>query len=80
MAWLTGHFIGSNVTGPGNPEIAQLWDNNGTLSCLLYTFSGGGVQFDPFTGDLGQGPGALAWLTGNFTGSGYTAIAQLWAS
>ena len=80
VAWLTGHFIGSNVTGPGNPEIAQLWDNNGTLSCLLYTFSGGGVQFDPFTGDLGQGPGALAFLTGNFTGSGYTAIAQLWAS
>jgi hypothetical protein len=29
---------------------------------------------------VGQGSGAVAWLTGNFTGSGYTAIAQPWAS
>ena len=75
VAWLTGNFIGSGTT-----EIAQLWDNQGTLSCLLYTFSGGSLQRDPFTGDLGQGAGALAWLTGNFTGSGLTAIAQPWAS
>jgi len=75
VAWLTGNFIGSGTT-----EIAQLWDNQGTLSCLLYTFSGGSPQRDPFTGDLGQGAGALAWLTGNFTGSGLTAIAQPWAS
>jgi hypothetical protein len=80
VAWLTGHFTGSNFIGPGNTEIAQLWDNNGTLSCLLYTFFAGSLQWIPFTGDLGQGPGALAWLTGNFTGSGYTAIAQPWAS
>ena len=73
-------FLAGNFTGSATTEIAQLWDNNGTLSCLLYTFSGGGVQFDPFTGDLGQGAGALAWLTGNFTGSGLTAIAQPWAS
>ena len=75
VAWLTGDF-----TGSGHTEIAQLWDNNGTLSCLLYTFAGGSLQWIPFTGDLGQGPGALAWLTGNFTGSGYTGIAQPWAS
>ena len=30
--------------------------------------------------DVGQGSGAVAWLTGNFTGSGLTAIAQPWAS
>jgi hypothetical protein len=48
---------------------------------LLYTFAGGNVQGDWFVGGLGQqGPGALAWLTGNFTGSGLTAIAQPWAS
>ncbi len=75
VAWLTGNFIGSGTT-----EIVQLWDNGGTLSWLLYTFSGGNVQGDWFEGGLDQGPGALAWLTGNFTGSGLTAIAQPWAS
>jgi hypothetical protein len=27
---------------------------------------------------MGQGSGALAWLTGDFTGSGKTQIAQPW--
>ena len=76
VAWLTGNFTGTGTT----TEIVQLWDNGGTLSWLLYTFSGGNVQGDWFEGGLGQGPGALAWLTGNFTDSGLTAIAQLWAS
>jgi hypothetical protein len=75
VAWLTGNFISSGTT-----EVVQLWDNQGTLSWLLYTFSGGNLQGDWFEGGLGQGPGALAWLTGNFTGSGLTAIAQPWAS
>ena len=75
VAWLTGNFIGS-----GHTEIVQLWDNGGDLSCLLYTFAGGNFRWDPFVGGLGQGPGALVWLTGDFTGSGLTAIAQLWAS
>ena len=75
VAWLTGNFIGSGTT-----EIVQLWDNQGTLSWLLYTFAGGNLQGDWFEGGLGQGPGALAWLTGDFTRSGLTAIAQPWAS
>jgi hypothetical protein len=75
VAWLTGNFISSGTT-----EVVQLWDNQGTLSWLLYTFSGGNLQGNWFEGGLGQGPGALAWLTGNFTGSGLTAIAQPWAS
>ena len=28
--------------------------------------------------DMGEGSGALAWLTGDFTGSGNAEIAQLW--
>jgi hypothetical protein len=75
VAWLTGNFISSGTT-----EIVQLWDNGGTLSWLLYTFSGGTLQGDWFEGGLGQGPGALAWLTGDFTGSGLTQIAQPWDS
>jgi hypothetical protein len=73
VAWLTGNFIASGTT-----EIVQLWDNQGILSWLLYTFSGGTVQGDWFAGGLGQGTGALAWLTGDFIGSGLTAIAQPW--
>ena len=75
VAWLTGTFTSSGID-----EIVQLWDNNGTLSYLHYGYSNGSLTTLWFGGDLGQGPGALAWLTGNFTGSGYAAIAQLWAS
>jgi len=75
VAWLTGTF-----TSGGIDEIVQLWDNNGTLSYLHYGYSNGSLTTLWFGGDLGQGPGALAWLTGNFTDSGYASIAQLWAS
>ncbi len=75
VAWLTGTFTSSDID-----EIVQLWDNNGTLSYLHYGYSNGSLTTLWFGGDLGQGPGALAWLTGNFTDSGYAAIAQLWAS
>ena len=71
VAWLTGNFLGGSVD-----EIAQLWDNNGTLGLNFYApIEKGTVASFP---DLGQGSGAVAWLTGNFTGSGYTAIAQPW--
>jgi len=78
VAWLTGNF-----TPSGNLEIAQLWDNDGTLSVFFYVAGNGNatLQLDPFhVGNLGQGPGALAWLTGDFTGSGLTEIAQPWDS
>ena len=78
VAWLTGNF-----TPSGNLEIAQLWDNDGTLSVFFYVAGNGNatLQLDPFHGgNLGQGPGALAWLTGDFTGSGLTEIAQPWES
>jgi len=42
--------------------------------------AGDTVQTVINSSDLGQGPGALAWLTGDFTGSGHTGIAQPWAS
>ncbi len=73
VAWLTGDFTGSGYT-----EIAQLWDNGGNLGLNFYQMVGDTVQTFVASSDLGQGSGALAWLTGNFTGSGYTEIAQLW--
>ena len=80
LAWLTGNFTG---TGNDFTEIAQLWDNDGTLSVLIYVAGNDNatLQWDPFhAGDLGQGPGALAWLAGDFTASGLTEIAQPWDS
>ena len=75
VAWLTGDF-----TGSGHTEIARLWDNNGTLGAVIYGCVNGTAETLFGSSDLGQGSGAVAWLTGNFTGSGYTAIAQPWAS
>jgi hypothetical protein len=72
VAWLAGDF-----TGSGQTEIAQLWDNNGALALNIYRVSGDRITPLEFP-DLGQGPGALAWLAGDFTGSGHAEIAQLW--
>jgi hypothetical protein len=73
LAWLTGDF-----TGSGSTEIAQLWDNNGVLGLIIYANVGGTPQAVFVSGDMGQGSSALAWLTGDFTGSGSTEIAQPW--
>jgi hypothetical protein len=73
VAWLGGDF-----TGSGSHEIAQLWDNNGTLGLNVYRMVGETMQTVIESSDLGQGSGAVAWLTGNFTGSGTDEIAQLW--
>ncbi len=83
VAWLTGGFTGTE--GPQGPEpagieIAQLWDDNGALGLNIYGDFDGTLQPVFTSGDMGQGSGALAWLTGNFTGTGndFTEIAQLW--
>ena len=74
VAWLTGNF-----TGPaGVMQIAQLWDNNGNLGLIGYGIVGATPQKVFDSPDLGQGSGALAFLAGDFTGSGHTQIAQLW--
>jgi hypothetical protein len=59
----------------GHDDIA---DDSGTLGLNLYTYFDGAMQTLFSSGNLGQGPGAVAWLTGDFTGSGHTEIAQLW--
>jgi hypothetical protein len=76
LAWLAGDF-----TGSGKTEIAQPWDNNGRLGLIVYGADSGGSLATVFgSGDMGQGSGALAWLAGDFTGSGKTEIAQPWDS
>ena len=77
LAWLTGNFTGTENMGI---QIAQPWDNNGTLGLNIYGNVGGTLQPVFTSSDMDQGSGALAWLTGNFTGTGndFTEIAQLW--
>src|SRR5215467_652548 len=73
LAFLTGDF-----TGSGNDEIAQLWDHNGNLGVIGYGIVGETPQTVFQSPDLGQGSGALAFLAGDFTGSGHTEIGQVW--
>ena len=77
LAWLTGNFTGTENMGI---QIARPWDNNGTLGLNIYGNVDGTLQQVFTSSDMGQGSGALAWLTGNFTGTGndFTEIAQLW--
>jgi hypothetical protein len=77
LAWLTGNFTGTENMGI---QIAQPWDNNGTLGLNIYGNVGGTLQPVLTSSDMAQGAGALAWLTGNFTGTGndFTEIARLW--
>ena len=71
-------FLAGNFTGSGTTEIAQLWDNNGTLGLIVYGIGDGTLETVFENPDMNQGSGALAFLVGNFTGSGATEIAQLW--
>ena len=71
-------FLAGNFTGSGHTEIAQLWDDNGDLGLIVYGYVNGTPQTVFSASDLFEGSGALAFLTGDFTGSGYTQIAQPW--
>ena len=73
LAFLTGNFIGSGYT-----QIAQTRDNNGTLQLLVYGYIGNGNLSTVFSNDVSQTPYALAWVTGDFTGTGNTQILQPW--
>ena len=59
LAWLTGNFTGTENMGI---QIAQPWDNNGTLGLNIYGNVGGTLQPVFTSSDMGQGSGALAFL------------------
>ena len=73
LAFLTGNFIGSGYT-----QIAQARNNNGALQLLVYGDIGNGGLSTVFSNDISQVPFALAWVTGDFTGTGNTQILQPW--
>jgi hypothetical protein len=60
----------------GLDDIAE---DSGTLGLNLYAYFDGTMQTLFSSGNLGQGPGAVAWLADNFT-AGLTVIAQPWDS
>jgi hypothetical protein len=63
LAWLTGDFRFSVCD---RPEIAQMWNNNGLVGLILYPADDDGYFAEALKqGDMGLGPGAVAWLTGN---------------
>jgi FG-GAP-like repeat len=73
VGWLSG-----DMDGDGRTDIIHLWNNNGALGMHVYR-STGTSYFNAFTsGNMGQGPWALAWLAGDMDGDGLTDILQPW--
>lgn len=75
LAWLTG-----DVNGDGRTDIIQPWDNGGRLGIVTHLSNGYGYYNNWATGDMGQGSGALAWLTGDVDGDGRTDLVQVWSN
>ncbi|MBI3443792.1 MAG: VCBS repeat-containing protein [Magnetospirillum sp.] len=76
LAWLVGDF-----NGDGKAEIAQPWANGSSLGLLLYGLDNVDCPTRLFhSDDMGQGPGAEAWLVGKFCGDGKDEIVQCWGN
>jgi hypothetical protein len=76
LDWLT-----VNMDGSGKVSIVQPWKNGSSLGMIVYSpQSDGSFKASWSSGDLGQGPGAVQWLTANVDDSGTTSIVQLWAN
>jgi hypothetical protein len=71
VAWEIG-----DVNGDGRAEIVQLWDNGGKLGMIVYGWHSGMTTLWS-TGDMGQGSGAIAWLSGKVTDRATAEIVQL---
>ena len=63
------------LAGPG-----EITEDSKSLGLNMYAYLDDGTLQTVFSSpDMGQGPGAVAWLTGNFSGpAGVMQIAQLW--
>jgi Zn-dependent metalloprotease len=71
LAWLTG-----DVDHDGRTDIIQPFDNAGRLGIAVYSPGATGYHVNTVTPDLGQGAGALAWLTGHMTDQMSTDVIQ----
>lgn len=72
-------FLTGDVNGEGFTHIFQLWNSDGALGMIIYspTINGGfGVSW--INGNMQEGYGAVAFLTGSVSGGPQTDILQLW--
>src|SRR5437867_2402692 len=73
LAWLTG-----DVDNDGKTEIIQPWSNGTQLGMIVYGWDGSKYVTKWGTTNIGQGYGALAWLTADVDNDGKTEIIQPW--
>ncbi|MCI0698473.1 VCBS repeat-containing protein, partial [candidate division KSB1 bacterium] len=73
LAWLT-----ADIDGDGKQELIQPWKNQSQLGVIVYGWNGTALVTKWATTNIGQGPGALAWLTADIDGDGKQEIIQPW--
>ena len=76
VAWAVGDF-----NGDGKDEIVQCWDNDSRLGMIMYGSDGSNALTRLWRSDnMGEGPGAVTWLVGNYFGNDRDQIIQGWAN
>lgn len=73
LAWLVG-----DMNLDGKADLIQPWKNGSRLGLIAYTSNGIGYTFAWGRPNMGQGAGALRWLTGDMNGDGRIDIIQPW--
>ena len=58
--------------------MVQLWNNGGRLGIIVYGWTGAAMEVLEASSNVGQGSGAVAWLTGRIQGGVIDEIVQLW--
>jgi hypothetical protein len=73
LAWLT-----ADLDADGRAEIIQPWRNGSQLGFMVYQWDGTRLVARWGSPNVGQGYGALAWLTADLDADGWTEIIQPW--
>jgi hypothetical protein len=73
LTWLV-----ADVDGVGGSEFLQPWRNGSQLGLIVYGWDGARMTTKWATEDIGQGFGALKWLTANTNTDSRWEVLQLW--